>query len=199
MTFIPTPLSARLSRVALAAAALSLSIPALAEPVTYVLEPTHTFVTFEARHFGTSTNRGRFDKKEGTITIDTAAKTGKADVTFEPGSVNTGTAAFDDHLRGKDFFNVEKFPQARFMGSKFSFDGSKVTEVAGELTLLGVSQPVVLKATNYNCFQHPKLKKEVCGGDFETTIKRSAFGMNYGLPFIPDEVRLLIQVEAVRQ
>lgn len=181
------------------ALALAAAGSALAEPATYVVEPGHTFVTFEAKHFGTSTNRGRFDKKEGTVTIDAAAKTGKADITIETGSINTGTEKFDGHLKSADFFDAAKHPTAKFVGDKFVFDGSKVVEVSGNLTLRGETQPVTLKATNYNCYQSPMIKKEVCGGDFETTFKRSAFGIKYGLPFIPDDVRLVIQIEAVKQ
>lgn len=172
---------------------------AQAESVTYNVEPTHTYVTFEVRHFATSTNRGRFDKKEGSVTIDRAAKTGKAEVTIDMTSVSTGLALFDKHLKGDNFFKAADFPTATFVGDKFSFDGDKVTAVAGTLTLMGMTQPVTLKATNFNCYQSPFLKREVCGGDFETTIKRTDFGMNYSWPVIPAEVRLLIQIEAVKQ
>ncbi len=185
--------------LAASVAAAALATTAQAAPATYAIDPTHTFVTFEAKHYGTSTNRGRFDKKSGSITIDTAAKTGKADVTIETGSINTGTTPFDGHLKAKDFFSAEAFPTAVFTGDKFTFDGSKVTSVAGTLTLLGKTQPVTLKASNYNCYENPRLKREVCGGDFETTIQRSAYGMTYGLPGIPDNIRLLIQIEAVKQ
>jgi polyisoprenoid-binding protein YceI len=166
---------------------------------TYTVEPTHTFVTWEAKHFGTSTSRGRFDKKDGNITIDRAAKTGKAEITIDMASINTGVAPFDKHLKGADFFNAEKFPTAKFVGDKFTFDGDKVTEVAGTLTMLGKSNPVTLKASNFNCYNNPMLKREVCGGDFETTVTRSQYDMKYGLPGIPDNIRLLIQIEAVKQ
>lgn len=185
---------------ALTAAALFAAVGAAqAAPATYAIDPTHTFVTFEARHFGTSTNRGRFDKKQGTVTLDKAAKTGKVEITIETGSINTGTAPFDGHLKSKDFFNAEAFPTATFVGDQFKFDGDKVSEVAGTLTLLGKTHPVVLKATNFNCYENPRLKREACGGDFETTIKRSDFGMTYGIPGIPDEVKLIIQAEAIKQ
>jgi polyisoprenoid-binding protein YceI len=190
-----TPILSALSATVLAAVFGA----AQAAPVTYALDPTHTFVTFEAKHFGTSTNRGRFDKKTGSVTLDKEAKTGKVDITIETGSINTGTSAFDGHLKGKDFFNAEAHPTATFVGDQFKFDGDKVTEVAGKLTLLGKTQPVTLKASNFNCYQNPMLKREVCGGDFETTIKRSDYGMTYGLPGIPDDIKLVIQVEAVKQ
>jgi polyisoprenoid-binding protein YceI len=181
-----------------AAAALSAAV-AHAAPQTYAIDPTHTFVTFEAKHFGTSTNRGRFDKKSGTITLDTEAKTGKVELTLDTSSINTGTAAFNKHLSSKDFFNVEAFPTATFVSDKFIFDGNKVTAVVGNLTLLGKTQTVTLKANSYGCYDNPMLKRQVCGGDFDTTIQRSDFGMSYGLPFIPNDIKLVIQVEAIIQ
>ncbi len=182
-----------------AATVAALAATAQAEPVTYAIDPSHTFVTFEALHFGTSTNRGRFDKKQGSVVLDRAAKTGKVELTIETASINTGVGPFDAHLKGADFFETEIFPTATFVGDQFSFSGDKVTAVTGALTLLGKTQPVTLKASNFNCYDHPRFKREVCGGDFETTIQRSQWGMTYGLPGIPDNVRLLIQVEAVRQ
>lgn len=173
---------------------------AQAQNANFTVEPTHTFVTFEAKHFATSTNRGRFDKTEGTIALDRSAKRGSADISIDMASINTGTAPFNTHLKGKDLFNAVEFPKAQFVGDKFSFEGEKVTAVAGNLTLLGKSLPVTLTASNFNCYDSPMLKREVCGGDFETTITRSQWGMGWGLAFgIPDKIRLLIQVEAVKQ
>jgi polyisoprenoid-binding protein YceI len=173
---------------------------AWAQPATYAIDPTHTFATFEISHFGTSTNRGRWDKKEGTVQFDRAGKSGRVELTIDVASINTGTAAFDKHLRGPDFFDVEKYPTARFVGERFVFQGDKVSEVGGTLTLMGKTHPVTLKATHFNCYQHPMLKREICGGDFETTIDRSLYGINYGLQFgFPKEVRVVIQVEAVKQ
>ena len=185
--------------VALATALLATTGIARAESATYNLEPTHTYVTFEARHFGTSTNRGRFDKKEGSITLDRAAKTGKAEITIDTASINTGLALFDSHLKGDNFLKAKEFPTAIFVGDKFSFDGDKVTAVTGTLTLLGKTRPVTLTATNYNCYDSPFFKREVCGGDFETTIQRTDYGMGYGMPIIPDDIKLLIQIEAIKQ
>ena len=182
-----------------AAALMTLAGLAHAESATYAVEPTHTFVTYEVRHFGTSTGRGRFEKKEGTVTLDRAAKTGKAEITIDTASISTGVAPLDTHLKSKDFLNVAEHPNAKFVGDKFSFDGDKLTSVAGTLTLLGKTQPLTLTATNFNCYTSPMLKREVCGGDFEATFQRSAFGNSYGMPNIADNVRLLIQIEAVKQ
>lgn len=188
-------------RPALMAAALATAaLASQAETASYALDPSHTFATFEIPHFGTSTNRGRFNKKSGTVQLDKAAKTGKLEVTIETGSIDTGTAAFDKHLQSKDFFNTAIFPTARFVGDKFSFDGDKVSAISGQLTLLGKTNPVTLKATHFNCYMHNMLKVEVCGGDFETTIVRSQYGMDWGLNFgFADAVRLVIQAEAIRQ
>ena len=183
-----------------AVAAFGLAGAAFAEPATYTLEPNHTFVTFEIGHFNTSTNRGRFDKKEGTVTIDRAAKTGKLDVTLDTTSLNTGVAQFTKHLNSDEILDTAKFPTAEFHGDKFTFNGDKVTEVSGNLTLHGKTNPITLKAVNFNCYNSPLLKKEVCGGDFETTIQRSQYGVNYGANYgFPDGVHLIIQVEAIKQ
>jgi polyisoprenoid-binding protein YceI len=184
----------------IATALATVALAASAQTATYAIDPTHTFATFEISHFGTSTNRGRFDKKSGSVQLDKAGKTGRVELTLETGSINTGTAAFDKHLQSKDFFNVAEFPTAKFVADKFSFNGDKVTEVAGTLTLLGKTNPVLLKANNFNCYMSPMLKVEVCGGDFETTLVRSQYGMVWGLNFgFSDNVRLVVQVEAVKQ
>jgi polyisoprenoid-binding protein YceI len=180
-------------------ALLALAAQAQAQTASYMIDPNHTFVTYEIGHFGTSTNRGRFDKKEGMVQFDRAGKSGKVEINIDLASVNTGVAAMDKHLQSADFFDVAKFPTAKFVGDKFSFNGDKVTEIAGTLTLRDKTVPVTLKAGNFNCFNHPMLKREVCGGDFETTIQRSQWGITYGQQVAPDNVRLLIQVEAVKQ
>lgn len=188
-----------MTKTLLATALLAAAGFAQAQSATYTIDPTHTFVNFEAKHFGTSTLRGRFDKKEGAVQFDRAGKSGKAEITIDIGSVSTGVGPLDGHLKSKDFFNAAEFASAKFVSDKFVFDGDKVTEVSGSLTMLGKSNPVTLKATNFNCYQNPMLKREVCGGDFETTITRSQWGITYGLPGIPDNIRLLIQIEAVKQ
>jgi polyisoprenoid-binding protein YceI len=173
---------------------------ALAQASTYSIDPTHTFVHFEASHFGTSTLRGRFDKKEGVVTFDRSAKTGKAEITIDMSSVSTGVAPLDGALKGKNFFNAVEMPTAKFIGDKFSFNGDKVSEVAGTLKMVGKEIPVTLKATNFNCYINPIVKRETCGGDFETTIARSQWGMNHGLEYgLPDSIRLLVQIEAIKQ
>ncbi|MDO8774031.1 MAG: YceI family protein [Burkholderiaceae bacterium] len=190
----------RSSLLSLAAAAAVLAGATQVQAATYAIDPTHTFAAFEIGHFGTTTNRGRFDKKEGIVEFDRAAKTGKVEITIDTTSINTGTAAFDKHLQSPELFNAAQFPAAKFVADKFSFTGDKVSEVSGTLTLLGKTNPITLKANNFNCYTSPMLKREVCGGDFETTFDRTQFGMNYGINFgFPKDVRLLVQVEAIKQ
>ena len=193
----------RIALTALATAAASILLAAgsaHAQSATYVVEPTHTFATFEISHFGAAVNRGRFEKKEGQITLDKAAKTGKVEITFQIGSISTGTPPFDKHLQSADIFDAAQFPTATFVGDKFTFNGDKVSEVAGTLTLKGKSQPVTFKAKQFNCYESPMLKREVCGGDFEATIDRTQWGVNYGVDWgFPKNVRLVVQIEAVKQ
>ena len=190
----------RMSFIALVAAATLATGMAQAESATYAIDPTHTFVTFEINHFGASVNRGRFDKKEGTVQFDRAGKTGKVEISFDATSINSGTPAFDKHLQSADLFNAAQHPKITFVSDKFSFNGDKVSEVSGQLTLLGKTGPVTLKANQFACYQSPMLKREVCGGDFDATIDRTQWGMNYGVDWgFAKNVRLVVQVEAVKQ
>jgi len=188
------------SFTALPAALLAAPLLATAAPATYAIDPTHTNVMFEALHFGTSTNRGRFVKNSGTVVFDRAGKSGKVELTLDMSGISTGVAPFDNHLKGPDFFDVANHPTATFVGERFTFDGDKVTEVSGRLTLRGQTHPVTLKAERFGCYDNPILKREVCGGDFRTTLKRSQWGVNWGLNMgVADETPLIVQVEAVRQ
>lgn len=172
-----------------------------AQTATYKVDATHTRAVWEAKHFGTSTNRGHWDKTDGEISLDKAAKTGKAEIIIDMASINTGVAPFNNHLKSADFFDVANHPTAKFVGDKFKFEGDKVTEVSGTMTIRGKSNPAVLKAIGFNCYDHPALKREVCGGDFETVIKRSLFEVNWGLAnrATSDDIKVSIQVEAIKQ
>ncbi len=184
----------------LAVAAATALTAGAAQAANYAIDPTHTFVTFEISHFGATTNRARFDKKQGTVEFDRAAKTGKVDISIDVTSVNSGTPQFDKHLQSADLFDAAKHPTIKFVSDKFSFNGDKVSEVSGQLTLLGKTAPVTLKATQFNCYDSPMLKREVCGGDFETTIDRTQWGVNYGIDWgFTKNVRLVVQIEAIKQ
>ena len=186
-------------RASIAAGLGLIGVAGVASAGTYTMDPKHTFVTFEIPHMATTTNRGRFDKKEGTVEFDRATRSGKARLVLYPASVSTGTEVLDKIIAGPDVFDTAKFPTVQFVSDKFNFDGDKVTEVSGQLTMMGKTLPVVLKASNFNCYQNGMLKREVCGGDFVTSIKRSDWGVSYAINFgFADTIKLLVQVEAIQ-
>jgi polyisoprenoid-binding protein YceI len=188
----------RLAGAVLGLAALA-ATPARAEPVVYRLDPTHTWVHVEVRHFGTSTMRGRFGPVQGSVTLDREAGRGELDVRIDTASISTGVRVFDSRLREADLLDSAAHPQARFVAKRFVFDGGRLIEVKGEFTLRGVRQPLRLRALRFACELRELLQREVCGGDFEAYVERSAFGAVFGAPFVADRVRILIQAEGIRQ
>ena len=179
--------------------ALALCGTAQAQPADYSLDPTHTFVSFEVLHGGLSTLRVRFDRKQGSVSFDRAARSGRVEFTLQMDSVNSGVPAFDERLKSDTFFDVARYPSARFVGADFSFVGDRVSAVSGNLSLRGRSFPVSFKALNFNCYTSPLFLRPVCGGDFETVIARSAWGLGAMPAAAADSVRVLVQIEAIRQ
>lgn len=168
-----------------------------AQASTYQIDSAHTNARFAIDHFGTSTNTGGFYGLEGTVEFDPSKKTGSVDVSIPVENLQTGLEAFDVHLKSADFFNAEKFPTMQFKSTKFHFKGNKVVKVDGQLTLLGKTNPVTLKATKFNCYDSPMLKTQVCGGDFETTIDRTKWGMDtYVKMGVTKNVKINLQIEA---
>lgn len=164
----------------------------------YELDSAHTIPYFSINHLGFSTQMGRFDKAGGKMTLDVAKKTGSVEVTIETDSVSSGFAKRDQHLKSPDFFNAAEFPTMTFKSTKVNFDGDKIASVEGNLTIMKTTKPVTLTVTSMKCGVHPMNKKDVCGFDATTKIKRSEFGMNYGVPAIGDDVTLILAVEAVK-
>ncbi len=178
---------------------LMLAAPAGAEPVLYRLDPEHSFVYFEVLHFGTSTLRGRFAVAQGQVELDRAAQRGAVSLRIATAEVDTGTPAFDARLREPDLLASEAWPLATFTADDFRFDGSELRAVHGELRLRGFGQRLELRALRFGCHTHPQLQREVCGGDFEGELRRADFGAGWGVPFVANRVRLLVQVEGIRQ
>jgi polyisoprenoid-binding protein YceI len=174
------------------------ALPALAEVETYNIDSKHTFPAYEIGHFGYSIQRGRFNKTQGRITLDPAAKSGSAEVTIDAASISSGVDKLDEHLRGADFFNTDRYPQIVFKSTDLTFEGDRVKQARGTLSLNGISQPVTLQVTHFKCGLNPMLMRKVCGADMTATIRRSDFEMKYGLPMLADEVTLRINVEAIK-
>ncbi len=181
------------------AALLALPLVATAQPAVYVLDPQHSFVNFEVMHFGTSTLRGRIGPIGGAVELDRQAGTGSVSLQVRTATVDTGLPFFDARLRQGDLLASDAEPVAYFVASRFVFDGDKLRAVRGEITWRGVSQSLELLATRFGCHTHPTLQREVCGGDFEGELKRGDFGASFGMPFVANRVRLVIQVEGIRR
>ena len=181
--------------IALLASLGTLSVASNA--ATYEIDPNHANARFSVDHFGTSTNAGGFYGLTGIVDFDQKAKKGFVGVTIPISNLDTGNKAFNKHLKSADFFNVEKYPTAYFKSTEWQFDGDKVKAVKGNLTLLDQTHPVTLKATKFNCYDSPMLKTQVCGGDFETTIDRTKWGIDtYTDGGMMKNIKLNIQIEA---
>jgi len=182
----------------LAASLVAVATSASAAPEGFTLDSRHTFPTFQVNHLGISMQFGRFNKTTGKIVVDREARTGTADIAIDPASIDMGIDKWDEAMRGEDWFNVAQFPTVTFKSPRLLFEGDKVVGAEGEFTLLGVTRPLTLKLSGFNCIAHPLNKKTVCGGTATATIKRSEFGLTRQLPGIGDEVSLTIPVEAFK-
>ena len=184
-------------RSALAAAALLAATAAQAAPVTYSIDPTHTFARFSYNHLGLSTQLLRFDSTTGTVVFDKEAKTGSVDVTIDAKSIATGSKVFDEHIQGADFLDTAQFPTATFKSTAVKFEGDKPVAIDGNLTIKGVTKPVTLKVTSFTNIAHPMLKKDAIGADATTVVKRTDFNAGKYAPAVQDEVTITVSLEAI--
>ncbi len=191
-----------MKNIALAALILAGTVStALAAPATYKVDPAHVSVVFNIDHLGFSKMWGRFNDVTGTIVYDDAdPAAGKVEILIKTESVDTNHQKRDDHLRSPDYLNAMEFPDMTFVSTKIEKTGDKAGKIHGELTMLGVTKPVVLDAVLNNVGQHP-FRKEVTVAGFSATtkIKRSDFGMSYSVPVIGDDLELFIEIEGLKQ
>lgn len=165
---------------------------------SFTIDPNHTLPLFEVNHLGFSTQHGRFDKTSGKIQLDMAKKTGSVEWTIDASSINMGQTTWNDHLKSKDFFNVEAFPTIVFKSDKLIFNGDKPMAAEGTLTMLGVTKPLKLTIHRFTCGDNPITKKPLCAADIEASLKRSDFGMTKYVPAVSDEIKVVVPVEAYR-
>lgn len=175
---------------------------------TYLIVPDNSNARFEIDHFNTSTNTGGFYNLTGQLQYDADAKVGQVSIVIAVNSLNTGNKAFDNVLISPDFFDAGKYPLISFESTNWHFadtntDGMGVGEVVkvdGNLTMHGITHPVTLNATKFNCYFSFIAKSQVCGGDFTTTIDRRKWDISkYTLLGITETVKLNIQIEAAKQ
>lgn len=171
---------------------------AFAAPETYTIDPSHTYPSFEADHMGLSLWRGKYKKTSGSVVLDRAAKTGSIDILIDADSIDFGHDGMNAHAKKDDIFDVAKYPTVTYKSKSVTFKGDVPASIEGELTLHGVTKPVTLTINKFKCIEHPMHKKEVCGADASATFNRGDFGVSKGLPRFAPEVKLSIQVEALK-
>lgn len=192
-------MKAAIKSFAATALAASLAAPALAAPEIFVIDNTHTYPRFSYNHMGFSTQLSRFNKTDGKVVFDREAKTGSVDIAIDMKSVDTGFSTFDEHIQAEDYLDTARYPTATFKSTRVSFSGDKPSTIDGNLTIKGVTKPVVLTVTSFQAIPHPMLKKDAIGANAYTIVKRSDFNMGKNVPAVGDEVRIDIALEAVKQ
>lgn len=166
---------------------------------TYKADPGHTQVLFTVNHLGFSNYTGMFVEPTGTLTLDPKnPSAAKVEVSFPIAKVRTTVDGLDEHLQKPEFFDAAKYPEGRFVSTRIAVNGTSAT-IDGNLTLKGVTKPVTLKARFIGAGQGPMGGKTNIGFAATTTIKRSDFGIDYGIPLVSDEVRLRINAAFVEQ
>ncbi|MDD5388290.1 MAG: YceI family protein [Gallionellaceae bacterium] len=178
---------------------LCVASPAVWAVESFSLDPGHTFPSFEIHHQGVSVMRGKFNRSQGRVLLDPDGPGSRIEVRVDATSGDTGHDGLNQKLLGSAFFNTSQFPEIWFVSSEVAFKDGKPVSATGNLTLLGVTRPVTLEIRDYACTLQFLTRRPLCGADVHTSIKRSDFGMNYGIPLIGDEVKLAIEVEGFRE
>lgn len=187
----------RLSSGILAAALLTSSFYAFAAPVTYKIDPTHTDVVAQWNHFGFSNPIAHFGQVDGSITYDPDnVAASSVEVVLPLAGLSSHVAAFDDHLRSADFFDAENFPNATFKSTSVKGIGDGKLAIAGDLTIKGITKPVVLAATINQIAENPMSGQPTAGFDAVATINRTDFDLGMFVPNVSGEVQLRITTEA---
>ncbi len=162
----------------------------------YQLEPVHTQILFFCDHLGFSKSQGEFLKFEGTFSFNPEdVSTSKVEIQIDTASIDMDNQKWNDHMKNEDFFDVEKYPTMRFISTKVVPLSENTMDVHGSLTILNHTEDVVLKATHNKSGKHPFSGKYTAGFSASTHIKRSLFGMTYGLPALGDEIEIRLEVE----
>jgi len=175
------------------------SAPAAADTGSFTFDPEHTFPSFEIRHHGVSLMRGKFTRSIGRAVLDPAGQQGYVELRVDAASGDTGHAGLDGKLPGRNFFDAARFPEIRFVSSNIEYRDGKPVAAHGELSMLGVTQPLSVEIRDFTCTRHFLRFRTLCGADVHATIRRSDFGMNYGAPMlIGDEVKLMVAVEGLK-
>ncbi|RCW69315.1 YceI family protein [Pseudorhodoferax soli] len=186
----------------LCAGLLFTALPAFAQSARYEIDPDHLTLAFLVEHIGYAKVLGQFRKASGSYSFDEASgQLGAVRIEVETDSATTQHNGRDRHVRGADFLNASTFPRMVFTATGGKRTGERQYEIAGELELLGRKQPLTLTATWNKSAPSPITKVHTMGVSARGSLKRSAFGMDYGVAngWVGDEVQLLIEFEAIRR
>jgi polyisoprenoid-binding protein YceI len=192
----------RLAFAPLALALVFAAASARAEKETFLVDKYHTQIGFKVRHFVSKVG-GHFGRFEGTIVLDrTKPEESSVELKIESASIDTGVPARDKHLNSPDFFDTAKYPEITFKSTKVATKGKDAYEVTGDLTMRGVTKPVVLTVTS-NGFANDGRGGQKAGFDVTGKLNRKDFGVNWNAivdqsPMLSDDVDLVISVEANR-
>ena len=172
------------------------SAQAFTELKTYEVDPTHTFPTFEADHMGLTMWRGKINSTKGIITLDREAQIGSVDITMDMDSIDFGLDDMNKHAKSDDMLDVEKYPEARYVG-ELIFSEDMPVKVDGNLTLHGITKSVTLEIKSFKCILHPTKYVDSCGAEATASINREDFGIDYAKNYgFKMDVALRIGIEA---
>lgn len=181
--------------------ALALSGPLQAAPARFTIDPEHFTLAFFVRHLGYHDVLSQFLKARGSFVFDEEARTlSDLRVEIDAASVFSNHQARDGHVRGPDFLDAAAHPTITFVGTGAEPTGENTGRVTGELTVRGVTRPVALDVTLNKTGFYPWIDNYVAGISARTTLRRSEFGMTYGVEqgLVGDEVKVVIELEAIR-
>jgi polyisoprenoid-binding protein YceI len=181
-----------------ACAAIAYGANATAGPEVFRVDPELTRAEFAVNHFWVTRLRGSFGRAEGTVALDPEGHAGSIEFSVDASSVDTGWSVRDDFIRGENMFDTARYPIVRFRSTQLIFNHVHLIGVAGELTLHNITRPVVLKVERMECGPEPGSGREGCGVAVVSSIKRSEFGMKFGLPFVGDDIDLSFHLTAHR-
>ena len=188
------------------AIAMFVALPVLAHADTWQIDPAHTNVEFSVRHMMISNVKGQFQKTSGTVDVNGKDPTSaKIDATIDATSINTRVDKRDAHLKSPAFLDVDKFPTITFKSTKIEADGPGKWKVTGDLTLHGVTKPVVLDVESTGTPVSDPMGNTRAGASATTKISRKDFGLSWNQPLetggvmVGDEVAISIDVEAIKK
>lgn len=186
-----------MKRLAMLIALAAFTSSVQAAPETYVIDNNHTSSQFSYRALGLSNQTHQFDRISGKVVFDPAAKTGSADVVIDATSVNTGNSLLNDHIQAADLFDTANHPAITFKSTRMTLDGDEPS-MSGNLTIKGVTRPVTLAITYFQCMQDPAFRVDACGANATVTIKRSDFNMGKHAFLVSNDITLNLAIKAVK-